>query len=173
MCPGSCSTPAPWNMGPLPAVLHPPAPLTPKAWQVLLRPQHRKAPDGSVWDSVVWAESVLRGSMQRCSLPGIEGRQASGVLSPSSEWESSCLKSLSEYSSAGHTFRKANASRVGSHHLGRCIPCFCCRGIHLPSRATLEFGCPLLALYLSPKTDPFSFHVADLYFPTYTYFFLP
>lgn len=169
MCPESRSTPAPWNTGT--SSLSPPSfgpsdtqSVTDKCCRGHNTERHQVCEQSqSYWGAcrgVALREGracrgvALRegGACRGVACPALREGRASRVLSPTSS-----LKSLSEYPSSGHESTKAKVSRVGSHPLGRCSPCFYCREIHLPSRATLKFGCPLLVCPLPPKIDPFSF----------------
>lgn len=164
MCPESRRTPAPWNTGT--SSLSPPSfgpsdtqSVTDRCCRGHNTERHQVREQSQSYWGACRGVALRKGRACRgvACLALREGR-ARRVLSPTSlsERGSSCLKSLSEYPSAGHESTKAKASRVGSHHLGRC---FYCREIHLPSQATLKFGCPLLVCPLPPKTDPFSFHI--------------
>lgn len=178
MCPESRSTPAPWNTGT--SSLSPPSfgpsdtlSVTDRCCRGHNTKRHQvRGQSQSYWGACrgvalrkgrACRGVALRegGACRGVACPALREGRARRVLSPTSPSErgSSCLKSLSEYLSAGQESTKAKASRVGSHHLGRCISCFYYREIHLPSQATLKFGCPLLVCPLPPKTDPFSFHI--------------
>lgn len=167
MCPESRSTPAPWNTGT--SSLSPPSfgpsdtqSVTDRCCRGHNTERHQvREQSQSYWRACRGVALREGGAYRGVACPALREGRASRVLSPASISERglSCLKSTSEYPSSGHESTKAKVSRVGSHPLGRCSPCFYCRKIHLPSRATLKFGCPLLVCPLPPQIDPFSFHI--------------